>query len=480
MDSYKKLNEHYILDEKRPLEHFLNICESVRYGYLQLSTETKKEALCSSGEIFCRGEPEFFEKSFLTPKIFRKENLKHEEAELISDFKATFSEYEKEFSSEIDWLSLMQHNGVPTRLLDWTINPLIALYFALGNKAQYDKDGIVFIVPIGDRLDTPNSEIIQPIRLSVKPFIKFYTNIAVASSTEQIAALMNQNAPYKDMQIYPDAIEVFPPNSHPRIKAQFGRFTIYYPKYIKEKQVLPHTIDHYNSYFFLESYRIRILKKTKELIKKQLRLMNIHEFILFPDKDKFFQHFVERKSQKLQSPIKNLFTKMNCSSIGSLYDKNKVIMYLVNQPENMKIVNYLKDIGFFYFFYYILKDILNILIEISIDENSDDRLLIKDCLNLIFKLINALDTISKESKANAKIILEHLINLETENSCKILSKTIKITKVNHFNLTPDLNFNSEDNLLLKAIKQVKKNQTSPEKKKTETVQASTERVTEDK
>src|SRR5690606_36926394 len=45
-----------------------------------------------------------------------------------------------------EWLFLMQHYGVPTRLLDWTDSPLVALFFAVYNVDRDDRDASLWVL----------------------------------------------------------------------------------------------------------------------------------------------------------------------------------------------------------------------------------------------------------------------------------------------------------------------------------------------
>lgn len=79
----------------------------------------------------------------LTP-LGRLQNIDEEDREnvehwILEEFKRrTCSSFRPAPSDDWEWLAVAQHHGLPTRLLDWTLNPLVAAYFATETEEEVD------------------------------------------------------------------------------------------------------------------------------------------------------------------------------------------------------------------------------------------------------------------------------------------------------------------------------------------------------
>ncbi len=264
----------------------------------------------SNDVFYFRGHTDH-EKYKLQPTIYREpafiENEHRMFREIImrcpNDFSSSLTTFEK--------LVKMQHYKLPTRLLDLTENPLIALLFAVKGKhdKDKDKDGEVLIFKVPKKeikyYDSDTVSILSNLaKLKGNFNIKNIKNKSNEKFNEDnnIRYLLHEikdDKPYFESKIKVEVLEsvvcVKPKLDNPRIIRQDGAFFLFG---IQDEKKNPAKIPSAYKYT-TETYRLIINKYGKEKIYRQLSTIGINDVTMFPEidyvsdylKDKFKNEF---------------------------------------------------------------------------------------------------------------------------------------------------------------------------------------------
>jgi len=159
------------------------------------------------------------------------------------------------------WLALGQHAGLPTRLLDWTFSPLVALHFATANLADAHEDGEVWCVDFA----RVNRELPAALRQLLD---REQSETFTLDMLEQFQSLdAFEQVSRKDFVVF-----VEPPSLHPRLVAQHALFSL--------TRTPTSTLDHWLQRHPDAYRRITVSAASKPEIRDKLDQANINERVL--------------------------------------------------------------------------------------------------------------------------------------------------------------------------------------------------------
>jgi hypothetical protein len=162
-------------------------------------------------------------------------------------------------STDWEWYFIMQHYGLPTRLIDWTEGSLIALHFAISQGTG--KNGAAVWI-------------LDPWTLNKWSIKKDNLVITGAGFETEINAKKYLSPVYRTAILPNRPIAVVPPYNSARITAQRGAFTIHGRKREGLEQQ-----------FSSRLAKITIPKDKCIEMRRGLRSIGISEFTMFPDLD---------------------------------------------------------------------------------------------------------------------------------------------------------------------------------------------------
>lgn len=243
----------------------------------------------------------------LSPSLYR-EGLFEAENLLLTEIKHVCP---GEFTgNRFDSLVKMQHFGMPTRLLDTTTNPLVALYFACASSNESTADGVVYVFP-----NLPVSWSTDPLVDLLMDFVydyhprKLWLDQMLERTQHKYAnaihRLMPDNINSLLHYLTIPAFAVMPSKTNERIEAQDGAFFIFGMNLVdREVSTNPGTLGrvYYNfgptnvdtpQKIWPQTETLIIPASAKEEILKQLNLLGINERKLFPDLSHQISHTVK-------------------------------------------------------------------------------------------------------------------------------------------------------------------------------------------
>jgi hypothetical protein len=189
------------------------------------------------------------------------------EQHLLRNFRKYALRQAVERDSLWNWLSLAKHHGLPTRLLDWSFSPFVALHFATNKIEKFDRESAVWAVDFsGVHRYLP--EVLKDVLLREGSDVLTVEMLSSAASTLQ------------DFDSLSDKVFcVFfePPSLDDRIVNQFVLFSL-----MSEPQ--GSFADWLNSHPDL-FYKIIIPSELNWEIRDKLDQANITERVLFPGLD---------------------------------------------------------------------------------------------------------------------------------------------------------------------------------------------------